>query len=313
MRLSAVRTLRAASAAVLAASCLTLAGPAGPAAAQVTTPTLSIAPTSGPIGTLITATITGCTPPAPVPGGNPSARLDWDLGGTPANTVSFTPAADGTATVTIEALEKFSFDGPESWRGTGRVVVSQCGNEGFATASFVIQQVQRFPDVPRSYAHAVGIEWAAAEGIALGFGDGTYRPGGAVTRGQMASLLDRALDLPDAPASVRFSDVPPNSTHAGAIRRLAHAGIALGYGGGTFGPNDPVTRGQVSTFLDRALPWPNAPAPDFTDVPSTHTHRRGIANAAGVGVVEGYADGTFRPEAAVTRGQLATLLYRAVG
>jgi hypothetical protein len=170
----------------------------------------------------------------------------------------------------------------------------------------------RFADVPRSSAHSIGVEWAADEGVVTGFADGTYRPQAALTRAQLASMLDRALDLPAAPSDVGFPDVGATSPHASAIARLAHAGIVLGYSDGTFGPNDRVNRGQAATMLDRALEWPAGPDPGFTDVPPGHPHGRGIADAAHAEVVQGFADGTFRPAAPVTRGQVASMLYRAL-
>jgi hypothetical protein len=304
-------SIRRSVGALLAATLAVAVLGAAPATAQQASPTLSITPTSGPLGTVITATITNCPPPAPVPGGNPSARLDFHyVGRTPANTVAVQPNAAGRAQVTIEVIEKHSFDGPESRLGQGFVVLSQCGTPGQPSVAFTV--TPRFGDVPRSSPHSIGVEWAAHEGLVTGFADGTYRPQTSLTRAQLTSMLDRALDLPAAPGGVGFTDVGASSPHADAVARLAHAGIVLGYGDGTFGPNGRVLRGQVATMLDRALEWPAGPDPGFSDVPAGHPHGRGIAAAAHAEVVQGFADGTFRPASAVTRGQVATMLYRAL-
>lgn len=118
--------------ALLASSAVGLVG-VGTALSQSGPPTISISPTSGPIGTQITATIANCT--VPTTGGG-EARLDFAFEGlTPANTEFFAPAEDGTATVTIEAMEK----GEQSEGLTAAEVnVSQCGNEGFASAPFTV-------------------------------------------------------------------------------------------------------------------------------------------------------------------------------
>jgi hypothetical protein len=89
--------------------------------------------------------------------------------------------------------------------------------------------------------------------VALGCGDGrSFCPNDTVTRGQMASFLQRALKLPDrAPA---FRDVLSGSTHAGAIGALAERGIILGGTDGRFQPNVPLTRGQAASILTRAYP-----------------------------------------------------------
>jgi basic membrane protein A and related proteins len=109
-----------------------------------------------------------------------------------------------------------------------------------------------FSDVLSDHVHAWGIFAIAEAGITLGFPDGTFRPAGNVTRGQMASFLARALDLPPSD-DITFSDVPPTSTHAPGISAIAAAGITLGFPDGTFRPAGNVTRGQMASFLARGL------------------------------------------------------------
>ena len=105
---------------------------AGPASSQNQAgTTLSIDPTSGPIGTEITATITNCI------GANAdgTARLDFRyVPGTPANTEMFVPTADGTATVTIEAVDKEGHADATA----AEVSVKQCKDGGFAAAPFTV-------------------------------------------------------------------------------------------------------------------------------------------------------------------------------
>jgi hypothetical protein len=98
--------------------------------------------------------------------------------------------------------------------------------------------------------HAEAIAWVAEQGITGGFGDGTFRPGADVTRGQMAAFLARGLELPAGSAT--FDDVA-GTTHEQAIAAVAAAGITTGFPDGTFRPGDAVTRGQMATFLFRAL------------------------------------------------------------
>lgn len=91
----------------------------------------------------------------------------------------------------------------------------------------------------------------AAAGIIQGKADGTFGPNDRLTRAQMASVIARAFNLPAASADYFTDD--GGSVHEDAINSLAEAGIAQGVGGGLFAPNDTVTRGQVSSFLARAL------------------------------------------------------------
>lgn len=98
--------------------------------------------------------------------------------------------------------------------------------------------------------HADAIAWVAEQGIAAGRPDDTFGPNDDVTRGQMATFLMRALDLPEGGSS--FPDAV-GTTHEAGISAVAEAGITTGRTDGTFGPNDDVTRGQMAAFLQRAL------------------------------------------------------------
>ncbi len=99
--------------------------------------------------------------------------------------------------------------------------------------------------------HEDAVDAVVAAGIAGGFADGTFRPGDAVTRGQMARFLTNGLGLP-SDDTVRFLDVE-GTTHSDAIRAVSGAGVAGGFGDGTYGPGTVVTRGQMATFLARGL------------------------------------------------------------
>ncbi|WP_052666207.1 S-layer homology domain-containing protein [Nitriliruptor alkaliphilus] len=159
------------------------------------------------------------------------------------------------------------------------------------------------------HAHGPAIATAVERRIASGYPDGTFRPGNAVTRGQMATFLTRALDLPAGDPS-RFRDVGSHP-HARGIGAVARAGITTGYPDGTFRPDEVVTRGQLASFLDRALRLPAAGRHRFTDVRGS-THEAAIARVAAAEITQGYRDGTFRPSQAVPRGQMATFLVRSL-
>jgi len=107
-----------------------------------------------------------------------------------------------------------------------------------------------FSDVPLGHPFYVPIEWARNEGISSGFTDGTFRPGGTVTRQAMAALLFR--QVPDAiGGSSTFTDVFPNHPFDEEISWLADEGIAGGFPDGSFRPSAPVTRQAMAAFLMR--------------------------------------------------------------
>ena len=96
--------------------------------------------------------------------------------------------------------------------------------------------------------HEPMIEAVAAAGITQGCAAGRYCPDDAITRAQMATFLDRALDLPDGPDA--FDDDDGN-IHEGAINAIAAAEVTLGCGTGTYCPDNPVSRAEMASFLAR--------------------------------------------------------------
>jgi hypothetical protein len=118
-----------------------------------------------------------------------------------------------------------------------------------------------FPDVAPGPPHGDNIGAIAATDppITTGYPDGTYRPMGYVTRGQLATFLAKGLDLPAGTST--FTDVPEGYVHAEAISALADADppITQGYPDGTFRPNLLVKRDQMAAFLARGIPLPRQP------------------------------------------------------
>jgi hypothetical protein len=168
--------------------------------------------------------------------------------------------------------------------------------------------------------HADGIACIAWWEVVRGVDDDTFAPGRVLTRGQFAAMVARWIDaieaeLPEA-ATPAFDDVGA-SVHQRDIERLAAAGIVGGFGDRRFAPGDPVSRGQVATIVTRAteqalgrgLRDPELdPFYDDTDT----AHEFGIGRAAEAGLVGGVAIGRYAPARQVTRGELATVLARAL-
>jgi hypothetical protein len=116
------------------------------------------------------------------------------------------------------------------------------------------------------------------------------------------------VGLAPAAAATQFDDVPDDHVHADAIERIVSAGIASGYGDGTFGPSHALPRAQMATFLAHALDLDNDEAPRFPDVAADDPHADAIAAVDEAGLATGYADGTFGPRDTVNRGQMAAFL-----
>jgi hypothetical protein len=170
-----------------------------------------------------------------------------------------------------------------------------------------------FTDVLHGRVHSAAIHEAAAAGVVLGRGDGTFRPADHVTRGQLASFLARSLELPLRGVGSFFGDVPRGHPHGASIAALAEHGIVTGNEDGEYRPGSRVTRGQMAAMLARSYDLAPGGTAAFTDVPSDHVHADAIRAVADAGVALGYGDGTFRPSERVTRAQMASFLVRADG
>ncbi|HEX2766287.1 MAG TPA: S-layer homology domain-containing protein [Candidatus Limnocylindria bacterium] len=165
-----------------------------------------------------------------------------------------------------------------------------------------------FSDVGSSQFRAE-IGWLVSEGIAAGCSETRFCPNRAVTRGELASFMTRALGLPSASRDAFTDD--GTSIHEDAINRLAAAGLASGCGGGRYCPSSGVTRAQLASFFVRAFDLPHTTRDFFRD-DTWSIHQRPINRATAAGVTAGCGSGRFCPAAVVTRGQFAAFLYRAM-
>ena len=145
--------------------------------------------------------------------------------------------------------------------------------------------VSRFVDVDPTMWWAPFVERLAELGVTDGCATGPLRfcPDEAVSRGQMATFLVRAFGL-EGGESAGFSDTA-GSTHAGSIDALAAAGVTAGCGSGPlrFCPGDSVTRGQMATFVARAVGLVELPEPPPDDEPIPSPVANGFTAIDGIG------------------------------
>ena len=132
--------------------------------------------------------------------------------------------------------------------GTGTVTVAGKGNyAGTKSVSFTID---RFPDVKKSSWYYVVVNRAADLGLVNGFADGTFGPDKQVTRGQVAVMLWNMAGRPAAAGAPKsFPDVKAGAYYYNAVRWASSVGVVNGFGDGTFGPGEDVTREQLATML----------------------------------------------------------------
>lgn len=108
-----------------------------------------------------------------------------------------------------------------------------------------------------------------------------------------------------------FFDVAASDPAHKAISTLSDKKIINGYGDGTFGPEDRVTRGQAAAIVNRVLKQQPTSLNAFRDVPESHIFAKDIAAIKELGIIEGFTDGTFRPNAYMTRAEMAVIIQKA--
>jgi peptidoglycan/xylan/chitin deacetylase (PgdA/CDA1 family) len=142
----------------------------------------------------------------------------------------------------------------------------------------------------------------------------------ATSRGLCFATLDAAGRLVRAPFDWRaagwpYRDVPANSTHAASITRLRDAGVTVGCTEDRYCPDQPVTRAQMASFLQRALGLPAGPTDGYRDVGSSSPHAAAIGALGAAGITLGCSpDGrSYCPNETVRRDQMASFLQRALG
>lgn len=169
-----------------------------------------------------------------------------------------------------------------------------------------------YSDTESCWAEEAIVRWTGC-GVVQGYADG-FRPGAAVTRGQMAMILNNLLRLPGT-ADAPFTDVADGAVYAEAVRRCCSAGIMLGNNGKAF-PAAALTREAAFVILARSLGIPPDETADlsaFRDGARVSGYAASCAAAlAKAGVVGGFADGTLAPSSPLSRAQLMAILDRAV-
>lgn len=171
-----------------------------------------------------------------------------------------------------------------------------------------------FPDVGKHYWAADYILPLANFGIINGNVDGKFKPTDNLRRSELAKLLTTAFMYSKSPRVPAFSDVEPNHWAAGFISTVIEQDLVDGFPDNTFRPNAMATRVQLAKILVKVKGYSisNVSAQTFEDVGSGYWGYRYVQTAAKNNLISGYSDGTFKPNAQITRAEAAALIYRAL-
>ena len=145
-----------------------------------------------------------------------------------------------------------------------------------------------------------------------GYANGTFEPDRNMTRAEVTTMFARLLTekmAADQTYSNTFSDVAKSHWAANYIGYMQQFGIITGYADGSFRPDASVTRAEFAAIASRFERLTEG-TKSFSDVPSSHWAAKYINFAATRGWVNGYADGTFRPNNSITRAEVAAVTCR---
>ena len=149
----------------------------------------------------------------------------------------------------------------------------------------------------------------------VGYEDGSVQPEGDITRAEVATIFFRLLTDESRneywSQTNPYSDVSADDWFNNAVSTLTNAGVLDGYEDGTFKPNGNITRAEFATITARFFEATYDGENLFPDIEG-HWAQDYINEAANAGIVNGYEDGTFRPQQYITRAEAVTMVNRTI-
>lgn len=143
----------------------------------------------------------------------------------------------------------------------------------------------------------------------IGTSNTHFSPDDSLTRAQAATIASRVLKLSPS-SNTAFSDTKGHWAER-EIAAAAEAGFFMGYPDGSFQPERVLSREEMASLLFRMIQTDvQGAGPVFSDVLEERWSYQEITALAQAGILNGYEDDTFRPERALTRGEMAALLAR---
>ena len=183
------------------------------------------------------------------------------------------------------------------------------------------EKADDFTDVSRSDWYYQFVDYVTSKGYFNGTSETTFAPAENMTRAMFVTVLFRFDGAKGDRTQSAFTDVAPGEWYTDAINWAAANRIVDGVGNGKFAPNDPITRAQMCTMIERYLAlykkaWKvTLPETGSVSVMVDESAIPAYALAAVKqcqrhGLVNGFEDGTFRPNELSTRAQVAAVIYR---
>ncbi|MBD3922592.1 glycosyl hydrolase 53 family protein [Paenibacillus sp. PR3] len=147
------------------------------------------------------------------------------------------------------------------------------------------------------------------EAYVNGYPDGTFRPGQAVTRAEMASILSRVTDADSSAEGIKFTDNASFGWASDAIASVSASGLMTGYEDDSFKPAKSITRAEMAAIVARWLGLEGDSSATFTDT-AGHWSATYISLVAEADYMNGYPGGSFKPDQFLSRAEAVTIINR---
>ncbi len=167
-----------------------------------------------------------------------------------------------------------------------------------------------FSDVDSNAWYAEAVVYCQEHHLMAGVDDDRFDPESNLTRAQLATVLYRIEGTPAVTGTDAFTDTPDGMWYSDAVLWASQRELVSGYGGGLFGPNDPVSREQMTTILWRYAGSPAADGADsFTDKDTIASYAVAAVDwSSSNSIVRPASNRTFAPKSNATRAQVADAL-----
>jgi hypothetical protein len=176
----------------------------------------------------------------------------------------------------------------------------------------IVDNGRSFADVGETYWGRDAVTFVTARSIFNGTGTDAFAPETPMDRGMLVQVLYNLEGAPAASGTASFPDVSGSAWYAAAVNWAVANGVASGYGDGSFGPEDSITREQLAVMLWRYAGSPEATQTtlDFPDGDQVSGYARAaLLWANEKGIINGTGSGTLSPQGPATRAQVAQVMW----
>ncbi len=229
-----------------------------------------------------------------------------------------------TKTVDDESkvIAQYSTDGGKTYKAVAKCAVIDGVFKFIASVTakyrIVIADGIKFNDVQEADWAYDYVDFTSVREIVSGIGDNLYDPDGTLTRAMFVTMLGRIHSNLGAYDKHSFADVEQGSWYEEYVSWAVHNGIVYGYDAESFGPNDNITREQICAMLCRYIQFEGyAAASETLDAFTDHASisdwaYESVSVVKGFEIINGYDDGSFRPQGMATRAEAATMFTKLI-